>query len=145
MLSLDAKELGEEVRSSILKKALVAETLIGKAGVNHRDVCPRNIFIKDYNHADDVITLRDTEIEMKIIDFNIAVVVSHSEYAGCEHMGLSCQYEYGWRSRLPNPIMERFSDMAKFSMYGWCSDEGREAEQWLWQHFHDVDRYVPVI
>jgi hypothetical protein len=35
--------------------------------------------------------------------------------------------------------------MMNFSTEGWCSNEDGEAEKWLWERFHNDDRFVPVV
>ncbi|KAH3971902.1 hypothetical protein HBH64_119960 [Parastagonospora nodorum] len=145
MLFLDVEDLREEALDLILKKALVAEALIYKAGVRRQDVCPSNIVIGGSHYTEDGIPLHDMEIEVKVFDFYIAVVVSYPHCAGRKYTGPSGIRDFSSPSKLPNPVVTRFSNIMDFSMHGWCSDADREAEQWLSKHLHDVDRYPPVI
>jgi hypothetical protein len=80
MSSVDLDDLREETRSAILKKAIIAETIIWDAGVNHRDVCPRNVVIlgEDYDDPDVPVSA----IEVPILGvLNTFLVVTRISYA----------------------------------------------------------------
>lgn len=145
MVDLDAEQFKEEVRSLILRKAIVAETIICNAGVTHRDVCPRNILIQGSNYDDDDVPICDIEVDIKVIDFNIALVAYHPRTADRLPMDISSQRQESWPFKLPSPIVTRYGRMGEFSAEGWCSNEDREAEKWLWQQFHNDDRFRPVM
>jgi hypothetical protein len=146
MINVDPDDLREEVRSIILKKAILAETLIWDAGVDHRDVCPRNVMILGAGYDDPDVPISDIQIEVKIIDFNIAQVATHPRYRDrLRYMGPSKFREKNWPSKLPSPIVTHHGQMMEFSARGWCSNERDGAEKWLWWQFHNDDRYAPVV
>jgi hypothetical protein len=145
MLNLDPYDLEEEIRSVILKKAIVAESLIWDAGINHQDVCPRNIMILGSNYDDPDILIPDIEVEVKIFDFNIAEVFTHPRYKPNPYLRPPELRKRDWPMRLLSPIVRHFGQMMEFSTRGWCSNKDGEPEKWLWQHFHNDDRYAPVV
>jgi hypothetical protein len=63
----DAYDLHERVRSDILKQTLTAEALLRGAGVCHRDICPRNIFVVGSDYDDPDIPIHDINVSIKII------------------------------------------------------------------------------
>ena len=38
--------------------------------------------------------------------------------------------------------MRYHGQLAEFSELGWCP---ADAELWLWKHFHNDDRFIPVV
>jgi RIO-like serine/threonine protein kinase len=64
------------VRSLILKKVFHAEAIIYQADVSHNDLSPWNIMILGSKYEDGVAT-KDVDVEVKVIDFNIAEVHTH--------------------------------------------------------------------
>jgi hypothetical protein len=145
MVNIDPFDLRKKLRSTILKKVIVAETLMYDAGVDHRDLSPRNIMISgfDYDHSD--VPISDAQVEVKIMDFNIAEVITHPMYADSMCLGPLKRCKQEWPSKLYSPIIRYYGHMAEFSTEGWCSNDDRDAEKWLWRHFRNDDRYVPVI
>jgi hypothetical protein len=134
--------LREEVRSMILKQAIVVETLLFDAGVDHRDLSPRNIMISGGEYKDPDIPVSDIHIDVKVFDFNIAILLSHPK--ADSRWGLTKPRKKKWPSKIRSPIMRYYGQMMEFSPRGWCSNDEDEAEKWLWNEFHNDDRYVPV-
>jgi hypothetical protein len=145
MVDVDPYSLREEVRSMILKKVIVAETLIRDAGVKHRDVCPRNIIILGSGYDDPDTTVGDIQFEVKILDFNVATVITYPHFVDRMYLGSLKVRKKKWPSKLLSPIMTHSGHMMEFSTAGWCSNDDMEAEKWLWYQFHNDDRYVPVV
>jgi hypothetical protein len=145
MVNVDPSSLREEVRSVIVKKAIIAETLIRAAGVNHRDVATRNIMILGTDHKNPDIAVNDIHLEVKLFDFNIAIVTTHPRFNRCKYHDNLKALQTNWPSKLLFPIVTHWGGMQEFAATGWCPDGFRVPEQWLWQHFHDDDRYIPVI
>jgi hypothetical protein len=143
MDDIDPFDMRKRVRSMILKKVIVAETLLWDAGVNHQDLSPRNIMISGASYDDPNIPISDIKLEVKIFDFNVASVLTHPQYV---------QYYKGekprkkkWPSKLRSPIIRYHGHMMEFSTVGWCSNKDDEPEKWLWNEFSNDNRYIPVI
>ncbi|KAH7412324.1 hypothetical protein DE146DRAFT_732620 [Phaeosphaeria sp. MPI-PUGE-AT-0046c] len=137
---ITAWELREEVRSMILKKTIIAETLLYDAGIHHRDLCPRNVMVEGLEYKESQVEVGDIDLRIKLIDFNIANVTTHPTYCGWNK-----PREPEYPLKLPSPITRYFGLMAEFSTRGWCVDgQNLEAANWLWEHFRDDDRYIPV-
>lgn len=128
MADINATTLRDEVRSITLKECIVAETLVYNAMVDHRDVCPRNIMIESSNFNNPLVSISDIRINVKLIDFNVSVVKSHTMF-----LGEGTVREEKWPSKLLSPIARYFGDMMEFSTNGWCFNKSMEAEIWLWQ------------
>ena len=135
--------LRKAVRSLILKKALHAEAIIYQSGINHRDFAPRNIMILGTGYDDPYIAVKDIKVDVKLIDFNFARILHHPHYVKRRYMASPEEDE--WFPKLQSPIVRFYGRMMDFSTAGWCSNEDEEAERWLWKHFHNDPRYIPVI
>ncbi|KAI0582302.1 hypothetical protein Alg130_06191 [Pyrenophora tritici-repentis] len=70
MTDLDPRMLNEQMRTSVVKKALEADSIIYDAGVNHGDMHPRNIVIVGFRS--DLEDGAPKEAIIKVIDFNVA-------------------------------------------------------------------------
>jgi hypothetical protein len=131
------------VRSLILKKVFHAEAIIYQAGVSHNDTFPRNIMLLGSNYEDGVAT-KDVDVEVKVIDFNIAEVHKHprsSRWESCDDpVAESNKYP-----KLSSPIVRFHGRMMDFSCKGWYSNEKWDAEKWLFKHFHKDTRYTPIV
>ncbi|KAH6621972.1 hypothetical protein C7974DRAFT_214194 [Boeremia exigua] len=132
MYYVDPSEIRKRVRSRILEQALHAEAVICDAGVNHRDLHPRNIILLGPLYD-------STEPTVKIIDFNVAEVM---ELVGKAKRPKKLKKL--WPTQICSPIIRNYGSMGNFSAYGWCPDDEKEAEQWLWRHFKDDKQYYPV-
>jgi hypothetical protein len=142
MLNIDHRSLPEEFRSAILKKALLAEATLHNAGVNHYDYCPRNIILPGFDP--EARPLRVAEhVQIKVIDFNIAEILTHPRHTSREWYEEVIVHETGSRSKMHSPIVRNHGGMMDF--YGWVSAADYEAERWLWNHFHDDERFRPVV
>jgi RIO-like serine/threonine protein kinase len=106
MNNIDAIDLRDKVRSSILKQVITAETGIYDAGVEHRDFCPHNIVI---------LGLCDIQVEVRVIDFNIAAVITHPQYVDRTVLGALKQRKKKWPMKMRSPIVMRFGYMMDFS------------------------------
>lgn len=145
MDNICAKYLRRPVRSLILKKALHAEAVIYNAEIMHRDFCPRNIIIFGDDYDNPNIPLKDIQIAVKVFDFNIASVTNHPRCKNRAFMSIADSLKEKWHPKLVSPIVRYFGQMSDFSSQGWCSDAGREADMWLWKHFRNDQRFIPVI
>jgi hypothetical protein len=145
MNDVDPDDLREPIRSMILKKALLADALISNAGVKHRDVCPRNIMILGSNYDNPETPISAIQVDVKVFDFNIAVAVNHPRYKNRQHLRIENQVKKDWPCKLSSPLITHYGRMGDFASEGWCSDEQWGAEIWLWQQFHDDERFIPVI
>jgi hypothetical protein len=145
MDNVDAYDLRERIRSMILKKTLVADAIVSDADVYHGDICPRNVMILGSDYDDPDIPICDIKVEVKIIDFNVAAVLSHPRYGLRKYMDLVDQLKIDWPSKMRSPIVDYFGHIAEFSTEGWCSNKDMEPERWLWAQFHDDERFVPVL
>jgi len=145
MVHIDAYDLREHVRSEILKQALAAEALLFAAGVDHQDICPRNIIVVGSDYDDPDIPIHGMKVSVKIIDFNIAGVITYPPYSRRTYLGSSISRRDGWPNKLPSPIYFRYGHMIDFSAEGWCSNDDDEPEKWLWEHFRNDDCYIPVV
>jgi serine/threonine protein kinase len=88
-----------------LKNAVVAETIFHNAGVNHRDICPRNILIQGSNYDDDDTPLCDIDMDVKIIDFDIAEAIPHPRSADRIYKSKSSEHRKDiWPAKMPSPI-----------------------------------------
>ncbi|KAH7082620.1 hypothetical protein BKA63DRAFT_583639 [Paraphoma chrysanthemicola] len=119
-------------------KVIDAECVISHENIRHGDYNPRNIILSDIDPADTELTSETIEkcLKVKVIDFNIAEVLTHPlyEYREC-HLGTSA------RVKLPSPVVRYSEELDGFR--GWVSLE--DADRWLWQQFHDSERYRPVV
>jgi hypothetical protein len=145
MSNVDADDLREEIRSAILKKVIIAETIIWDAGVDHQDVCPRNVMILGDDNDDPDVPTSAINVEVKIIDFNVAEVLNNLLNNPRRHLPPLDLRKKEWPLKLLSPIVTRYGQMMEFSTQGWCSNEDKEPEKWLWQYFHNDDRYIPVV
>ncbi|KAJ4373020.1 hypothetical protein N0V83_003311 [Neocucurbitaria cava] len=136
--------LRRPVRSLILKKALHAEAIISTAGLIHRDFCPRNIIVLGDNY-DAEISVKDIRIKVKVFDFNISTVIDHPRYELHDYAIEAELFRAKWHPRIESPIIGYFGHMNEFCCPGWCSDEDMGPEKWLWKHFHNDPRFIPVI
>jgi tRNA A-37 threonylcarbamoyl transferase component Bud32 len=132
---IDATDLRDEVQSIILKKVMTAKSLMYDAGVEHRDLCPRNIMILGSGYDKPDIPVCDIQVEVRVIDFNIAAVVHHLRYVDRAVLGALKQHKKKWPLKLRSPIVRRFGHMIDFSMEQWCSNKDMEAEKRLWDNF----------
>ncbi|OAL02306.1 hypothetical protein IQ06DRAFT_292996 [Phaeosphaeriaceae sp. SRC1lsM3a] len=139
MAQIDASALRKEVRSLILEKTIIAESLLWDAGVDHRDFSPRNVMVLGSNYDNPGVPAKDIHVEVKLLDFNVAAVIDYPTYRY-----KASPRKKRWPTKLRSPILRHHGRMVEFSARGWCSDKDAEAEKWLWQHFGDDDRYVPV-
>jgi hypothetical protein len=92
------------------------------------------------NNEDDVAT-KDIDVEIKVIDFNIAEVHTHprsSWWEWCDPVAERNKYP-----KLLSPIIR--GRMMDFSCEGWCWNEDDGPEKWLFKHFHKDRRYTPVV
>mgnify|MGYP003624090480 CR=1 FL=1 len=138
MADIHPRALPINIRSAILKKIIDAECVIAHAGVRHGDYFPRNIILSGIDLKDPNVTSEGVEIHLKVkvIDFNIAEVLTHSVYKyRREHLQLETRFQ------LPSPVVRCYGQMENF--HGWVSLQ--DADHWLWRQFHDNGRYRPVI
>jgi hypothetical protein len=144
MANVNPRKFREDIRSMILRKAIAAGTLIYGAGVDHRDLSPRNIMVSGLQFDDHNTIMNESQIEVKVFDFNIATVLTHPQY--CPSWSWQKPRKRQWPSKLRSPIMLYYGgQMTEFSAKGWCSSKDMDPERWLWREFRDDDRYVPVI
>jgi RIO-like serine/threonine protein kinase len=115
MNNIDAIDLRDKVRSSILKQVITAETGIYDAGVEHRDFCPHNIVILGSGYDKPDIALCDIQVEVRVIDFNIAAVITHPQYVDRTVLGALKQRKKKWPMKMRSPIVMRFGYMMDFS------------------------------
>jgi hypothetical protein len=116
-----------------LKKAVIAETILIDAGVDHRDICPRDILIQGSNYDDDDTLLCDIDVDAKIIDFDIAEAISHPHSADRMYKNKSSERRKDiWPAKISSLIGTYYGHMAEFVVEGWNSNEGRVSEEWLW-------------
>ncbi|KAF1917638.1 hypothetical protein BDU57DRAFT_513992 [Ampelomyces quisqualis] len=132
--------LRKRVRSLILKKVLCAEAVIYQAGVNHCDLSPRNIMVLGSNYEGPSVAITDIQLEVRVIDFNIAEVLRHPHYYNKYFDPASLDQ---WKLHLPSPIV-RFHGCLNEFIPGWCSDDEDADKKWLWKHFHKDPRFAPV-
>jgi hypothetical protein len=145
MFNLDPHSLREEVRLMIVKRAIIAETLLRGAGIKHGDVAARNIMVIGTDYKSPDALAYDVHLEVKLYDFNIATVITHPRYAYHKYLDILEARKKKWPSKLSSPIITHYGQMLDFSTTGWCPDgPDWEAEQWLWQHFRADDRFIPV-
>jgi len=144
MLDIEPHYLWKKVRSLILKKALDAESLVSGAGVYHGDFCPRNIMILGSGYDDRTVDPKSVSVEVKLLDFNCAAVIDHPCYEDPTISRNRRNLREKWFPRAPSPIVRFFRSMVEFSSEGWCSNEDRDAELWLWRHYRNDERYIPV-
>jgi hypothetical protein len=143
MLKTKPGSLLEDVRSAILKKAIYAESVISHADILHNDFCPRNVIVLNFDCSKPDNTLAHIErAKVKIIDFNTSEVRSHTShkhqaYLQRKHKVRTCY------AQLPSPIVRHRELFHEF--HGWISGRDGEVEKWLWQQFHDDDRFRPVV
>ncbi|KAF3007605.1 hypothetical protein E8E13_007880 [Curvularia kusanoi] len=137
MEAIDPKSISDLARTTILKRCLDAEVRLHHAGVNHGDVCPRNIMVLGSSPE-------SSDVHIKFIDFDVSLVLHHPnlEYPGVLEMQQN--FSRLWSPKLSSPIVRFFGDMMEFSCRGWCPGGRRGAEQWLWQNYAHDDRYAPV-
>ncbi|KAH7093687.1 hypothetical protein FB567DRAFT_515865 [Paraphoma chrysanthemicola] len=124
MGDIDPGALPTGVRSAILKKVVDAECVISHAGLRHGDYFPSNIILSGNDPADTDLTSKSVEtcLKVKVIDFNIAEVLTHPFYEYREwHLANSV-----W-SKLPSPIVRFNGIMEHF--FGWIPLE--DANRWL--------------
>jgi len=143
MADIDPTTLTDGVRSAILKKAIIAESIIHHIGINHYDFCPRNIIILNFHQQATASNPEhiDKQVRIKVIDFNVATVRWHPK---CEFQYLHVRDGTGKKkslSRMLSPIDRNHGQMMEF--YDWVP-ECTTAEEWLWEQFHGDKRFRPV-
>ena len=143
MRNVDARALTEQIRSCILEKVIDNDIVIFHAGIDNPDTSPRNIIIAGLqaNPEDNV----PDGITVKEIDFNIATVRRHP---GCHNYQMVREVDEEravWLPKLQSPMIRWFSGMEDFAGDGWCPGEEGEPELWLWEQYHNDERYIPVI
>ncbi|CAO2650093.1 Nn.00g013850.m01.CDS01 [Neocucurbitaria sp. VM-36] len=144
MDNVRAVYLRRPVRSLILKNVLHAEAIISNAGIQHNDFCPRNTVILSDDY-DTNIPVKDIQIQVKVFDFNVATAIDHPRYHCPDYSEKARLFKCKWRPRLPSPILRHFGRMNEFAAVGWCSDTRRGPDKWMWKHFRNDERFVPVI
>ena len=137
MMDVDAHTLLEPIRTSILKQCLEAYIRVSQAGVSHGDLSPRNIMILGS-------VSNPSDVRVKLIDFDVATVYDHPNYKFPENAVNRENFSRKWSPKLPSPVVMFFRKMAEFSCEGWCPDEDRGSDQWLWQNYAEDDRYATV-
>ncbi|KAH9878094.1 hypothetical protein J1614_003311 [Plenodomus biglobosus] len=143
MSRIDAYAVDARIRTQIMKKVLTADALLVAAGLEHDDYCPRNIIITNLHG-----TGANDEAEglgVKVIDFNIATIMRHPQASRRDYLGFVDELEKTWHPKILSPIIRWYGHMAEFSVPGWCSNERDGSEQWLWEQFHDDERFIPVV
>jgi hypothetical protein len=143
MRNIDARSLSERTRSRLLKRILDAEIVIYHAGVNSGDFCPRNIMITGLQTSskDDI----PDSVTIKAIDFNVSTVRSHSKCYSAEYERETVEEYQVWLPKLPSPLLRWFQNMDEFAWLDWCPSGDGEPELWLWEQYHDDERYIPVV
>ncbi|KAF2846194.1 hypothetical protein T440DRAFT_472045 [Plenodomus tracheiphilus IPT5] len=142
MSEVNPSELPAETRSRVLKKAIEAEAVLFKAGVQHDDYHPRNIIITNLHNL--CASGSADGPDVKVIDFNVATVFRHPQSIR-RNLRLVDQLYKTWHHKLLSPIRRWHGHLMDFSVAGWCSNEDGDAEQWLWEQFHDDEKFIPVI
>lgn len=146
MLDIDARSLSFDLRSAVLRKALVAESLLSHVGICHHDFCPRNIMLLGCDATEPGITPAqiETRLKVKIIDFNMSEVFTHP----CHRCSKSFKEQIATRrlsrSQLPSPAVRFNGRMMEFCD-GWITCAGYIADQWLWEQFHHDGRFRPAV
>ena len=143
MMETDPYSLSLELRSAILKQAIDAESMLWMEGISHRDFATRNIIVAglDNSNPEDITA----GVHIKIIDFNASIVRYHpkSDYHSTYETAKSLLITNGL-SKLPSPIMRYHGSMSEF-VDGWVGNGRYDADVWLWEQYHDDDRYMPVV
>lgn len=136
MSSVQPQLLSRQTRSAIMEKILEAESLIFNAGVQHRDMSPRNIMLVPL--ASNVL-FDDPHLRVVIIDFNVSNVIRLSN-ASCP---VSLQRK--WPGKLLGPVTRFWNAMEEFEARDWVNDEDGKANEWLWECFGQREEYVPLV
>jgi serine/threonine protein kinase len=138
MVAVDPYSIPESTRTLILKQCIDAEILLNHAGVNHGDLSPRNIIVLGLGPD-------SSDIRVKIIDFDIALVLNHPNVSyRAYHESRKQKWSQQWSDKLTSPIVRFFRNLAAFSCEGWCPNEDGGSDQWLWQNYAEDDRYATV-
>jgi serine/threonine protein kinase len=151
MSSVDPHEIPRPVRSRILKKVLDAEALVTETGVYHGDFHPRNVILGlPGNYATAINGSRtwdNLDVKVHITDFNVSSLVNLEKLD--KQLG---KLRAKWPGRLRSPLVLHYGLMMSFAIAGWCSAEcssdGKEedeSDKWLWRHYKNDQRYLPVI
>jgi serine/threonine protein kinase len=138
MVNIEVDSLSQRIQSQVLREVLDAEAVIYHAGIDHRDFLPRNIMITGVDKGDEPSCL-----VVKVFDFNCSTVLGHPRYRDRQYIHQTNKLLAKWHPKLLNPIVRWYGQMNELSVPGWCS--ARYAEQWLWEQYHDDERYIPVV
>ncbi|KAI1672100.1 hypothetical protein L13192_02959 [Pyrenophora tritici-repentis] len=147
MTDIDPKVFTESIRTSVLKKVVHIDSVIFQAGVSHGDIHPRNIIV--VGMQSDVEHGAPQEAIVKLIDFNVAQVRLHPKCCDVDIQRLVEKDMQAWYPRLPSPFLRFHNRTYEFAQRGWCPMDDfelmdRKSALWLWTHFKDDERYIPV-
>ena len=136
MDSIPLSSLSKKERFNVLAKVLEAGAAICHAGVDHGDMCPRNIIIVGNN-------LKSKNLKVKVIDFNAATVLRLCNGESWNKKRLA--YLKSKEPKIMSPISRFWGCMTEFQSGGWVSDLNDDAEKWLLKTFQDDERYIPLV